>query len=64
MPTDSKFNIDSAMKAVQWELAKGHLRALVEIQGCYDSTSDHDFVTLKDRVEGFINLIEDDGLHE
>ena len=66
---NGRFLIDSAMKSVEWERAKGDLRALVAIQGSYSTGVPEREVeprweTLRDRVEAFIKEIEDDGLAE
>ena len=63
----SDFVIDAALKACQWELAKGHLRALVALQGSYSSGSEHTaqrFEDAKECVDMFIDAFEGDGLHE
>lgn len=63
-----KANLDSMLKAQQWERAKGELRALVQMQGSYTSTSSEDCETrwrrLGERVEAFIHSVEIDALHE
>lgn len=66
------FQIDSALKAAQWERVKGELRALVAMQGSYSShempgetsSTMARFVMLDKRVQVFIKDIEDEGLHE
>lgn len=60
------FLIPEAMKAQQWEIAKGHLRALVALQGSYQSsdTTYIKFAELGDKVEEFIKDVEDNGLQE
>jgi hypothetical protein len=61
------FYIDYALKAQQWERAKGELRALVALQGSYASINE-DMAEKNDRlntaVEMFIQRIEEDGLQE
>jgi len=64
-------DILSALKAQQWERAKGELRALVAIQGSqptrYDMTHkpiETMYEPLLKAVEKFIKQIEDHGLHE
>lgn len=69
----ASFSIDHALKAAQWERAKGELRALVALQGSY-STSDRPpfdiapetdrWTLLSKRVREFIEDIEMKGLHE
>jgi hypothetical protein len=74
---EAPFKIDAAMKAQAWEMAKGALRALVAIQGSYQSggyiTSESGiemtpeykrFDDLNARVEAFIRNVQEDGLHE
>lgn len=65
MPT---FMLPEALKAQQWELAKGHLRALVSLQGSYSSGRDaHEekrWLALKAAVDAFIAQIEEEGWHE
>lgn len=62
------FSIDSAMKAQQWERAKGELRALVSLQGSYHSGCEGDqwekYRELSERTEKFIEEVEDDALQE
>lgn len=63
------FGIPDAMKAAQWEVAKGHLRALVVMQGSYHSggmptREAARFEALSKAVEAFIESVEDEGLHE
>lgn len=61
------FMIDSAMKSVLWEEAKGKLRALVALQGSYQSNDEsrsETFVELDVQVEKFIKHVEGWGLHE
>jgi len=68
---DGIFYIDAAMKAAEWEHAKGHLKALVGIQGAYhrrasltrEETSAK-WEVLSARIEAFIADIEGEGLHE
>jgi hypothetical protein len=67
--SNGTFLIDSAMKAQQWELAKGHLRALVEIQGSYSTPNPEPAGTakwerLQSAVKKFVTAVEDNGLHE
>lgn len=60
--------LDHALKAQQWEIIKGHLRALVSLQGAYNSAPDSStterFLTLDEKVEVFIKDVEDEALHE
>lgn len=56
--------LDYALKQIEWEAAKGHLRALCALQGSYVSTDNRDYETIRKRVEKFIKDIEDNGLHE
>ena len=53
----STFGIAEALKATQWELAKGHLRALVSIQGSFHSITSSEeerWKSLDKAVERFI----------
>ena len=69
-----EFQLADALKAQQWERAKGELRALVAMQGSYSTSGGppdkseaaetrrwHD---IDKRVEDFIASVENDGLHE
>ena len=64
------FLIDAAMKAQQWERAKGELRALIALQGSYSFGRDigdrreERWVTLEKRVNAFVQDVEDNGLQE
>lgn len=63
------FLIDNAMKAQQWEIAKGHLRALVAIQGSYSSAErepagEAKWERLQAALDAFVSKVEDAGLHE
>ena len=67
---EGTFLIDAAMKAMQWERAKGELRALVALQGSYslgrgpgDDTAAK-WQKLEKRVNAFIKGVEDDALQE
>ena len=66
--TIDRYYIDSALKAQQWEIAKGHLRALIALQGSYSTVSvkeyPADWEKLEERVNAFISDIEDHGLQE
>lgn len=71
---DPKWLLPEAMKQAQWEIAKGHLRALVTMQGSYSSggrfpgeemsSTERVWRELEARVEAFIKSVEDDSLHE
>ena len=64
--TDKNFMMDAALKSMLWEEAKGKLRALVAVQGSYqsDTGNTNNFVELDVQVEKFINHVEGWGLHE
>ncbi|AKF13280.1 hypothetical protein PHIN3_13 [Sinorhizobium phage phiN3] len=64
--TDKNFMMDAAMKSMLWEEAKGKLRALVAVQGSYQSGTgdDYRFVELDVQVEKFIKHVEGWALHE
>jgi hypothetical protein len=71
--TNQKFDLAAAMKGQQWERAKGELRALVALQGCYHSATlasqppSPEQQRLTDAglaVEAFIKEFEDEGFHE
>jgi hypothetical protein len=65
---DPYFMTDVAIKAQQWEIAKGHLRALVAMQGSYQSRQDDGrtrrWQDLERAVDDFIVKVEDEGWHE
>jgi len=57
--------VQNMLKAAAWERAKGALREVVALQGCYapgENTEKCDDVN--ERVASFIKSIEEDGLHE
>ncbi len=58
--------IPEALKAQQWERAKGELRALVALQGSYSYTANtaDKLEKVEARVEEFIADFEALGLHE
>ena len=64
--------IPEALKAQQWEIAKGHLRALVALQGSIPADTapehlgeiDRKWEELLREVEAFITRIEDNALQE
>lgn len=62
-----KFLPHSVAKAQQWEIAKGHLRALAAIEGAV-STGEVDrpyrFETVSAAIEKFIGDFEAAGFHE
>ncbi len=69
----ANFCLPSALKAQQWERAKGELRALVALQGSYNTSDEppgvvHPETTrwyaLQTHVEQFIKSIEYDALQE
>ena len=57
----------SSAKAQQWEIAKGHLRAVAAIDGAL-STGEMErpyrFEKVSAAIEAFIKDFESDGLHE
>lgn len=60
-----RLDMKAAMKGVQWEIAKGHLRALVAIEGSVGS--DAVYCRLEDvdvAIGKFIADFENRGLHE
>jgi hypothetical protein len=56
------FMLDSALKAQQWEITKGHLRALVALQGSYKENPK--WRGLSNEVEVFIRNMEEKGFVE
>ena len=52
----------------QWEVAKGHLRAVVALMGSmmadYNASTPSRYEKLDKAVEDFITLVEDDDLHQ
>lgn len=62
-----KFLPHSAAKAQQWEIAKGHLRALAAIDGACstgETERPYRFEIVESAIEKFITEFEDAGLHE
>jgi hypothetical protein len=66
-----EFILEAALKAQQWEKAKGELHALVALQGSYTSPlpthmqeEPSRWERLSKAVEAFISDIEDDALQE
>lgn len=71
MDADAMFDLlISGMRGVQWERAKGELRAAVRAVGCTTVSRDvgdeevQKWEEFEQRVEDFIRGIERDGLHE
>jgi hypothetical protein len=62
------YELDAMLKSQQWERAKGELRALVAMQGSYKSTASRGrsecWQALNDKVNTFIQEVEDDALQE
>ena len=57
----------SAAKAQQWEIAKGHLRALAAIDGTVSTAEaerPYRFEVVEAVIEKFIKDFEAEGLHE
>ena len=55
------------LKAMQWQITKGHLRSLAALEGSASSCESerpHKFEIIEQRVEAFIQAFEDDGLQE
>lgn len=69
---DRNFMLPDALKAQQWEKAKGELRALVALQGSYssadrtpvDQEQTERWQALDAAVRNFIQFIEDNALQE
>ena len=65
---DPLFMIDVALKSQQWEITKGHLRAMAAMQGSYQGGRHESrcetWETLQKMVEDFIEAVENGGLHE
>lgn len=53
----------SSLKAMTWEQAKGHLRAMVALSGS-GLEREPDFREVGKAVEKFIKNFEENGLHE
>lgn len=54
-------------KAQQWEITKGHLRAMVALDGAIstgETSRPYRFEATQDAVEGFIKDFESAGHHE
>ena len=65
----SDFDHRAALKGIYWELAKGHLRALVAVDGSVSSVSRDEngkyrYQIVQEAVDSFVKAFEDDGLHE
>jgi len=60
------FMLPEALRAQQWEIAKGHLRATVSLQGGYQAGGIHAerFTLCVNMVEKFIRDFEDEGMDE
>lgn len=62
-----KFLPHSVAKAQQWEIAKGHLRAMAAIEGACsteESVRPYRFEKIEIRIERFIEEFESLGYHE
>lgn len=62
-----KFLPHSAAKAQQWEIAKGHLRAMAAIDGACstgESERPYRFEKVEAAIEAFIKEFESAGFHE
>jgi len=66
----AEYMIETALKAQNWELAKGRLRAQVALAGAAGVSEyrggpvDLRWKQLDAVVENFIGVVEDEGLHE
>jgi hypothetical protein len=61
----SEFDVRIALKAAQWEKAKGELRALVALQGSYPAGENTErWKACNDAVEAFVDKVEFEGLAE
>lgn len=57
--------IDSALKEIEWERAKGHLPALAAIQGSYSGGDQMErYEQVRGAIEKIIKEFEGEGLHE
>jgi hypothetical protein len=58
--------LHSALKTQQWEIAKGHLRAVVALDGAVTSKQPppYHFERVSKAVEDFIKDFESQGFHE
>jgi hypothetical protein len=62
-----KFLSHSVAKALQWEIAKGHLRAMAAIDGAVSTGEEerpYKYEITSDAIETFIKYFEDSGYHE
>jgi hypothetical protein len=62
-----KFLPHSSAKSQQWEIAKGHLRALAALDGAVstgETERPYRFEIVGAAIEKFIREFEDAGLHE
>ena len=61
------YMLPEAIKGQQWEITKGHLRAMVSIQGSFCTNtqlSQAKYTRLKELVDSFIGMVEYNALHE
>ena len=64
----SHFMLEAALKDQQWQIAKGHLKALIALVGSQSSGINRDdeplpFEKLEAVVDDFIQKVEDEELH-
>lgn len=69
MSESEPYSVETALKAQQWQITKGHLKAMVALVGSNTGgrTGDEaykNYIDLQQRVEEFIENIENDGLVE
>lgn len=63
----AKLMLHSAMKAQQWEITKGHLRAMAALDGSVISGEyerPFRYEIIEKFIEGFISEFENNGYHE
>ncbi len=62
-----KFLPHNSIKALQWEIAKGHLRAMAALDGAVstgETKRPYKFELSSITIEAFIKTFEDAGFHE
>lgn len=61
------YDMIGTLKAMQWEIAKGHLRSLAALEGSVSSGETdrpYRFERVGERIEAFIKSMDEDGLSE
>lgn len=68
MKTLPEFQLASALKAQQWEITKGHMRAVAALMGSYNTETGDPvkakWLAFETKVEDFIEEVESNGMIE